>query len=70
MTNDADRLYVGGNWTYITLTDMEGKWTAGAIAFLGPVWEVNEASGDKSIYSSGTHQLQPLRHYIYFYHVF
>ena len=57
MTNDADRLYVGGNWTYITLTDMEGKWTAGAIAFLGPVWEVNEASGDKSIYSSGTHQI-------------
>lgn len=41
----------------ITLTDMEGKWTAGAIAFLGPVWEVNEASGDKSIYSSGTHQI-------------
>lgn len=57
MTNDADRLYVGGNWTYITLTDMEGKWTASAIAFLGPVWEVNEASGDKSIYSSGTHQI-------------
>lgn len=57
MTNDADRLYVGGNWTYITLTDMEGKWTSGAIAFLGPVWEVNEASGDKSIYSSGTHQI-------------
>ena len=57
MTNPADFLYVGGNWTYITLTDMEGKWTAGLIAFLGPVWEVNEASGDKSIYSSGTHQI-------------
>ena len=54
MTNDADRLAVGGNWTYITLTDMEGKWTAGQIWFLGPTWEVNEASGDKSIYSSGT----------------
>ena len=49
MTNPADFLYVGGNWTYITLTDMEGKWTAGLIAFLGPVWEVNEASGDTYI---------------------
>ena len=54
MTNDADILAVGGNWTYITLTDMEGKWTAGNIFFLGPIWEVNEASGDKSIFSSGT----------------
>ena len=54
MTNSNDTLMVGGNWTYITLTDMEGKWTAGNIWFLGPTWEVNEASGDKSIYSSGT----------------
>lgn len=54
MTNSDDTLMVGGNWTYITLTDMEGKWTAGQIWFLGPTWEVNEASGDKSIYSSGT----------------
>ena len=54
MTNSDDTLMVGGNWTYITLTDMEGKWTAGNIWFLGPTWEVNEASGDKSIYSSGT----------------
>ena len=57
MTNAADRLYVGGNWTYITMQDMEGKWTAGGIAFLGPIWEVNEQSGPKSIYSSGTHQI-------------
>ena len=57
MTNAADKLYVGGNWTYITLTDMEGKWTAGQIRFAGPVWEVNEASGDKSIYSSGTQSI-------------
>ncbi len=57
MTNDADRLYVGGNWTYITLQDMEGKWTAGQIRFAGPTWEVNEHSGDKSIYSSGTQSI-------------
>lgn len=54
MTNSDDTLMVGGNWTYITLQDMEGKWTAGDIWFLGPTWEVNEASGDKSIYSSGS----------------
>ena len=57
MTNAADRLYVGGNWTYITLQDMEGKWTAGQIRFAGPTWEVNELSGDKSIYSSGTQSI-------------
>ncbi len=54
MTNDTDNLRIYGNWNYITLTDMEGKWTAGDIWFLGPTWEVNEASGDKSIYSSGS----------------
>ena len=54
MTNDNDYLEVWGNWIYITLTDMEGKWTAGQIWFLGPNWNVNEASGDKAIYSSGT----------------
>lgn len=54
MTNSADWLEVYGNWNYITLTDMEGKWTAGNICFLGPIWEVNEASGPKSIYSSGS----------------
>ena len=57
MTNDADRLYVGGNWTYITLQDMEGKWTAGQIRFAGPHWNVNEASGEKAIYSSGTQSI-------------
>ena len=55
MTNADDRLYVGGNWTYITLQDMEGKWTAGQIRFAGPTWEVNELSGDKAIHSSGEH---------------
>ena len=57
MTNSADNLYVGGNWTYITLQDMEGKWTAGQIWFAGPVWEVNELSGNKAIYSSGTQSI-------------
>ena len=54
MTNSADWLEVYGNWYYITLTDMEGKWTTGNICFFGPIWEVNEASGPKSIYSSGS----------------
>ena len=54
MTNSADWLEVYGNWNYITLTDMEGKWTAGNICFFGPIWEVNEASEPKSIYSSGS----------------
>ncbi|MGN0621968.1 MAG: DUF6531 domain-containing protein, partial [Porcipelethomonas sp.] len=57
MTNDADRLYVGGNWSYITLQDMEGKWTNGIIRFAGPHWNVNEASGEKAIYSSGTQSI-------------
>lgn len=57
MTNASDRLYVGGNWTYITMQDMEGKWTAGQIRFAGPTWEVNELSGEKSIYSSGTQSI-------------
>lgn len=55
MTNAMDELQVYGNWQYITLADMEGQWTAGHIYFLGPVWQVNEASGPKSIYSSGDH---------------
>ena len=54
MTNSDDTLMVGGNWTYITLTNMEGKWTAGNIWVLGPTWEVNEKSGAKAVYSSGT----------------
>lgn len=57
MTTEADALGIGGNWTYITLADMEGKWTAGLITFLGENWNVNEASGDKAIYSSGTHSI-------------
>ncbi|WP_297957826.1 polymorphic toxin-type HINT domain-containing protein [uncultured Ruminococcus sp.] len=58
MTNAADDLTICGNWTYITDTDMEGKWTAGKIHFYGENWNVNEASGDKSIYSSGTHSIE------------
>lgn len=57
MTDAADYLQIWGNWNYITLTDMEGKWTAGEIDFLGPIWEVNETSGPKSIYSSGEHKI-------------
>ena len=57
MTNDADILMVGGNWTYVTLQDMEGKWTAGQIWVLGSTWIVNEESGAKSIYSSGTQSI-------------
>ncbi len=34
---------------------MEGQWTAGHIYVCGPTWQVNEASGDKAIYSSGEH---------------
>ncbi|MCM1529707.1 MAG: DUF6531 domain-containing protein [Alistipes sp.] len=55
MNDAADYLEIWGNWNYITLTDMEGKWTAGEIDFRGPIWEVNEHSGPKSIYSSGDH---------------
>lgn len=58
MTNDSDYLEINHNWNYITLTDMEGKWTAGLINFQGPTWEVNEASGEKSVYSSGTHAIR------------
>lgn len=55
MTTAGSQLTIYGNWNYITLTDMEGKWTNGTIYFEGPVWEVNEASGEKSVYSSGEH---------------
>lgn len=57
MTNEDSELYIFGNWNYITLTDMEGLWTAGTIYFCGPTWQVNEASGDKSVYSTGTHSI-------------
>ena len=57
MTNDNGRLYVNGIWNYITLADMEGLWTAGNIYFFGSTWQVNEASGDKAIYSTGTHSI-------------
>ena len=55
MKDAMDELEVDGNWQYITLADMEGQWTAGHIYVCGPTWQVNEASGSKSIYSSGEH---------------
>lgn len=57
MTEDAGQLYIWDNWNYITLADMEGLWTAGEIAFFGSTWQVNEASGKKSVYSTGTHKI-------------
>ncbi|MCM1008883.1 MAG: DUF6531 domain-containing protein [Ruminococcus flavefaciens] len=57
MTNPDDELFIFGNWRYVTSADMEGKWTAGKIWFLGPEWTVNEYSGKKSIYSSGTQSI-------------
>ena len=58
MTHSFDELYVSGRWTYITLADMTGKWTDGIIHFYGPEWIVNEKSGDRAIYSSGTHVIE------------
>lgn len=57
MTEDAGELYIWGNWNYITLANMEGLWTAGEIAFFGNTWQVNEASGKQSVYSTGTHKI-------------
>lgn len=57
MTEDAGQLYIWENWNYITLADMEGLWTAGKIGFFGSTWQVNEASGKKSVYSTGTHKI-------------
>ena len=55
MTVPGGEVDIYGNWNYNTLTDMEGKWTAGTIYFDGPTWEVNEKSGEKSVYSTGDH---------------
>ena len=55
MTVPGGEVDIYGNWNYNTLTDMEGKWTAGTIYFEGPTWEVNEKSGEKSVYSTGDH---------------
>ena len=57
MTNSDDLVYIGGNWTYVTDADMDGKWTAGKLYFLGQNWIVNEYSGPKSVFSSGTHSI-------------
>ena len=57
MDDPDDTLIVNGDWRYVTATDMEGKWVSGIIYFLGKEWTVNEKSGDKSIYSSGEHQI-------------
>lgn len=58
MTNNSDYLEINRNWNYTTLTDMEGKWTAGLINFQGPTWEVNEKSGSKSVFSSEKHSIR------------
>ena len=58
MTNPNDELIIYGPWTYATDADMEGKWTAGKIYFYGEHWNVNEPSGAKAIYSSGTHSIE------------
>lgn len=57
MVNDDDLLIVNGNWTYKTLANMEGKWTAGQICFFGQHWNVNENSGNKAIFSSDNHSI-------------
>lgn len=58
MTNANDELIIYGPWTYATDANMEGKWTAGQIHFYGDHWNVNEPSGAKAIYSSGTHSIE------------
>jgi len=57
MTNSADVLMVTENWYYTTLADCEGLWTDGIILFYGQHWNVNEAAGEKAIYSSGNHSI-------------
>ena len=57
MTNSADVLMVTENWYYTTLADCEGLWTDGLILFYGQHWNVNEAAGEKAIYSSGNHSI-------------
>lgn len=57
MTEENGELYINENWNYITLADMEGLWTDGIIGLLGNTWQVNEASGAKSVYSSGEHKI-------------
>ncbi len=58
MTNENDELYIYGPWTYVTDADMKGKWTAGNIYYYGEHWKVNEPSGPRAIYSSGTHSIE------------
>lgn len=55
MTNPSDLLYIENNWSYTTMIDCDGLWTAGDIYFKGENWNVNEPAGAKAIYSSGTH---------------
>lgn len=57
MDKENGELYIFGNWNYITLADMEGLWTDGTIYFCGANWQVNEASGDKSVYSTEKHSI-------------
>ena len=55
MQNPNDLLYIENNWIYTTMIDCDGLWTAGDIYFKGSSWNVNEPSGEKAVYSSGTH---------------
>lgn len=57
MQNANDYLAIYGYWNYCTSVDGEGLWTAGLIDFYGPAWQVNEASGEKSVYSIGNHMI-------------
>lgn len=57
MDKENGELYIFGNWNYITLADMEGLWTDGTIYFCGANWQVNEASGEKSVYSTEKHSI-------------
>lgn len=57
MTEDNGLLSIKENWNYVTLADIENLWTAGQIAFWGNTWQVNEASGEKSVYSTEKHSI-------------
>ena len=58
MINANDYLEINGNWNYVTSASMVDLWTAGFIGFYGPTWQVNEASGPYSIYSSHDHVIE------------
>ncbi|MDO5149648.1 MAG: polymorphic toxin-type HINT domain-containing protein [Oscillospiraceae bacterium] len=59
MQNENDILWLDGNWLYTTIADFEEEaaWIAGIIYFYGDHWLVNERSGEKSVWSDGTHKI-------------